>query len=246
VPVVDRPPNDSDEELEQFRELIQTRSVALRDAIVESHLGLAHHLARRFANRGEPYDDLYQVACLALVRAVERFEPDRGVKFTSFAVPSMVGELKRHFRDKGWSVRAPRRVQELYLEIGHQVEELTHELRRNPTVAEIAESLEEPLAAVLEALEASRLYRSDSLDSDNDDALDLSPTERDQDEMDRVDTRSVLAESLRGLSSFEQELLRMRFVDEMSQSAIARRVGVSQMQVSRLLAQSLQRIRTQL
>jgi len=241
VTEVDRPLINSDEELERFRELIQTHRVEVRDAIVESHLGLAHHLARRFANRGEPYDDLYQVACMALVKAVERFDPDRGVKFTSLAVPYMVGELKRYFRDKGWSVRAPRRVQELYLEIGHQVEELTHELGRSPTVAEIAQSLGEPLASVLEAVEASRLYRSGSLDSDE--VIDMPPKDGDEDETDRFDTRSVLAEALRGLSSFEQELLRMRFVDEMTQSAIARSLGVSQMQVSRLLAQSLQRIR---
>jgi RNA polymerase sigma-B factor len=180
---------------------------------------------------------------MSLVKAVERFDPDRGVKFTSFAVPYMVGELKRHFRDKGWSVRAPRRVQELYLELGHQVEELTHELRRTPTVAEIAESLGEPLVAVLEALEAGRMYRSDSLDSDSDEAIEMAPMGRNEDEMDRVDTRSILATALRELSPFEQDLIRMRFVDEMTQSAIARRVGVSQMQVSRILAQSLQRIR---
>jgi RNA polymerase sigma-B factor len=243
---VDRPPINSDEELEQFRELTRTHRVEVRDAIIESHLGLAHHLARRFANRGEPYDDLYQVTCMALVKAVERFDPDRGVKFTSFAVPYMVGEVKRHFRDKGWSVRAPRRVQELYLEVGHQVEELTHELRRTPTVAEIAESLGEPLAAVLEALEAGRMYRSDSFDSDSDDVMEMGPIDRDEDEMDRVDTQAVLAETLRRLSSFEQDLIRMRFVDEMTQSSIAKRLGVSQMQVSRLLAQSLQRIRAEL
>ncbi len=182
---------------------------------------------------------------MALVKAVERFDPDRGVKFTSFAVPSMVGELKRHFRDKGWSVRAPRRVQELYLDVGHQVEELTHELSRTPTVAEIAESLGEPPVAVLEALEAGRMYRSDSLDSDSDEVIEMAPMDGDEDEMDGVDTRSVLAEALRGLSSLEQDLIRMRFVDEMTQSAIARRCGISQMQVSRLLAQCLQRIRAE-
>jgi RNA polymerase sigma-B factor len=234
-----------DDEREQFRELTRTRSVELRDAIVEGHLGLAHHLARRFSNRGEPYDDLYQVSCLALVKAVERFDPDRGVKFTSFAVPYMVGELKRHFRDKGWSVRAPRRVQELYLEMGHQVEELTHELGRNPTVAEIADSLGESLPTVLEAVEAGRMYRSDSLDSDSDEIIEMPPRDQAEDESDRADTRSVLADAVRKLSSFEQDLLRMRFEDEMSQSAIARRLGISQMQVSRLLAQSVSRIRTE-
>jgi RNA polymerase sigma-B factor len=182
---------------------------------------------------------------MALVNAVERFDPDRGAKFTSFAVPSMLGELKRYFRDKGWSVRAPRRVQELYLEIGHRVEELTHELGRSPTVAEIAESLGEPHAAVLEAVEAGRMYRSDSLDSDSDEFIERSSVDQDENEMDRADTRSVLLGALEGLSSFEQDLLRMRFVDEMSQSAIAKHIGVSQMQVSRLLTQSLRRLRAE-
>lgn len=240
---MDQPLANSDEELERFRELTRTHGVEVRDAIVESYLGLARHLARRFAHRGEPYDDLYQVACMALVKAVQRFDPDRGVKFTSFAVPYMVGELKRHFRDTGWSVRAPRRIQELYLEIGHQVEELTHELGRSPTVAEMAESLGESHASVLEAMEAGRVYLSDSLDGDSDELTP--PVDQDEDEMDRVDTRTVLAEALLGLSAFEQDLIRMRFVDEMSQLAIARRIGVSQMQVSRLLAQSLRRLRAE-
>jgi RNA polymerase sigma-B factor len=243
--VVDRPNNDLDEEIQQFRDLKQTKSLEIRDAIIENHLGLAHHLAHRFANRGEPYDDLYQVACLALVKAVERFDPERAVKFSSFAVPYMVGELKRYFRDKGWSVRAPRRIQELYLEIGPQVENLTHDLGRSPSVAEIAASLDEPIGAVLEAVEAGRMYRSDSLDSPSDDAVDTTPASPNEEAVDRVENRAVLLEALEGLSDAERDILRMRFVDEMSQSAIAARVGVSQMQVSRYLAQSLQKLRSQ-
>jgi RNA polymerase sigma-B factor len=243
--VVDRPTIDPDEELEQFREFKQTNRLEIRDAIIENHLGLAHHLAHRFSNRGEPYDDLYQVACMALVKAVERFDPERAVKFSSFAVPYMVGELKRYFRDKGWSVRAPRRIQELYLEIGPQVENLTHELGRSPTVAEISESLDEPTGAVLEAIEAGRMYRSDSLDSPSDDASDTTPAQHNDETVDRVENRAVLLEALEGLTPAERDILRMRFVDEMSQSAIAKRVGVSQMQVSRYLAQSLQKLRSQ-
>jgi RNA polymerase sigma-B factor len=243
--VVDRPTDDSNEELEQFREFARTQKVELRDAIVEEHLGLAKHLASRFAYRGEPYDDLYQVACLALLKAVERFDPDRSIKFNSFAVPYMVGELKRHFRDKGWSVRAPRRVQELYLDMSRQVEELTHQIGRPPTVAEIADAMDEPVGAVLEAIEAGRMYRSDSLDHPREDNVNPPPIEEEGDEMDLADTRSILIEAVQGLSSDEQDLIRMRFIDEMSQSAIARRLGVSQMQVSRLLAKSLQQLRAQ-
>ena len=242
---VDRPLTDPDEELEQFREFKESNRVEIRDAIIESHLGLAHHLASRFSNRGEPFDDLYQVACVALVKAVERFDPDRSVTFSSFAVPYMVGELKRYFRDKGWSVRAPRRIQELYLEIGPQVESLTHDLGRSPTVAEIAESLHEPIGAVLEAIEASRLYRSDSIDTPNDDGTETSPIPHSEDASDRVDSQTVLAEALQALSPAERDIIRMRFVEEMSQSEIARRIGVSQMQVSRYLAESLQRLRSQ-
>jgi RNA polymerase sigma-B factor len=243
--VVDRLNNDSDEELLQFRELARTQRVELRDAIVEEHLGLAKHLAGRFAYRGEPYDDLYQVACLALLKAVERFDPDRSIKFNSFAVPYMVGELKRHFRDKGWSVRAPRRIQELYLDMSHHVEELTHQIGRPPTVGEIADAMDEPVGAVLEAMEAGRMYRSDSLDHPRDDGVNPPPIEQEGDEMDYADTRSILIEAVHGLSPAEQDLIRMRFIDEMSQSAIARRLGVSQMQVSRLLAKSLQQLRDQ-
>jgi RNA polymerase sigma-B factor len=243
--VVERLANDSDDELEQFRELARTQRVELRDAIVEEHLGLAKHLAGRFAYRGEPFDDLFQVACLALLKAVERFDPERSTKFNSFAVPYMVGELKRYFRDKGWSVRAPRRIQELYLEMSRQVEELTHQLGRPPTVAEIADAMNAPVAAVLEAMEAGRLYRSDSLDHPRDDNGNPPPVEQEGDEMDHADTRSILIEAVQGLSTADQELIRMRFIDEMSQSAIARRLGVSQMQVSRLLAKSLQQLRAQ-
>jgi RNA polymerase sigma-B factor len=202
-------------------------------------------LAGRFSNRGEPYDDLYQVACMALVKAVERFDPDRAVKFSSFAVPSMIGELKRYFRDKGWAVRAPRRIQELYLEIGPHAEHLTHSLGRTPTVNEIADSLSEPVSAVLEAIEAGRLYRSDSLDTPSDEGTEAGSVPRDEDASDRVDSQTVLAEALQALSPAERDILRMRFVDEMSQSEIAKRIGVSQMQVSRYLAQSLQRMRSQ-
>lgn len=212
---MDRPPTNADEELEQFRELGRTHRVEIRDTIIENHLGLAHHLAHRFANRGEPYDDLYQVACMALVKAVERFDPERAVKFSSFAVPYIVGELKRHFRDKGWSVRAPRRVQELYLEIGPQVEALTHDLGRNPTVAEIAESLNEPIGAVLEAIEASRMYRADSLDTPTDDAFDTTPVEDTDATLDQLDSRAVLTEALRRLSprtQYDSDAIRRRDV----------------------------------
>src|SRR5665213_3275034 len=136
-----------------------------RDELVTSHLGLAHRLARRFANRGESHDDLVQVASLALVRAAERYDDERGIMFSTFAAASIVGELKRHFRDRGWAVRAPRRLQELLLEIGSTVDRLGQELGRAPTVPELARAINATESDVLEALEAGQSYRTSSLDA---------------------------------------------------------------------------------
>ena len=151
-----------------FLAFARTRDPALRDKIVAANLGLAHQLARRFVNRGEPYDDLVQVASLALIKALDRFEPERGVKFSTFATRTLIGELKRHFRDRGWAVRAPRRVQEVYLELGHSVASLSQELGRSPTVAELAKDMGVTEDAVLEALEAGQGYRAASIDAPND------------------------------------------------------------------------------
>jgi RNA polymerase sigma factor (sigma-70 family) len=141
-----------------------------RDAMITDNLGLAHQLARRFLHRGEPLEDLVQVASVALVKSVDRFDPDRGVDFAAFATRTIIGELKRHFRDKGWAVRASRRVQELYLELGHATSTLVQELGRSPTVAELARMTDASEEAVLEAIEAGQGYRATSIDvSENED-----------------------------------------------------------------------------
>jgi RNA polymerase sigma-B factor len=150
-------PVPTEAEAQQAREI--------RDERVHSHLGLAHQLARRFSNRGETHDDLVQVASLALVRAAERFDPDRGVMFSTFAAASIIGELKRHFRDRGWAVRAPRRLQEMVLEIGSATDRLGQQLGRAPTVSELAKEIGASTADVLEALEAGQSYRTASLDA---------------------------------------------------------------------------------
>ncbi|HEX3948145.1 MAG TPA: sigma-70 family RNA polymerase sigma factor, partial [Acidimicrobiales bacterium] len=150
---------------ERFAEFAETRDPALRDALVTAHLGLAHQLARRFVNRGESYDDLVQVASMAIVKSVDRFDPERGVEFSTFATRTVLGELKRHFRDKGWAVRAPRRIQELYLELGQSVGTLSQELGRSPTVVELAQATGASEEAVLEALEAGQGYRTSSIDA---------------------------------------------------------------------------------
>src|SRR5437016_4340974 len=156
---------DRDELRRTFEEYARTRDQGLRDHLVATHLPLAEYLARRFSNRGEPLDDLIQVASLALLKAVERFDPDRGLEFSTFATPTIVGELKRHFRDKGWAVRVPRRVQELHLAMATVVATLTQDLGRSPTITEIAQQSGASEEEVLEAMEAGRAYRFVSIDA---------------------------------------------------------------------------------
>ena len=233
-----------DEDHLRFCEYVRTRSSALRDELVAAHLGLAHQIARRFSNRGEPHDDLVQVASLALVKAVDRFEPERGVRFSTFAVKCIVGELKRHFRDKGWAIRAPRRVQELYLELGHEIDRLVQDLGRAPTVSELAQAAKATEHDVLEALEAGRGYRSSSLDAPDQEGQPLVESlGSDDSDLAQVEDRSVLEIALQQLSDRDRQVIRFRFVDGLTQSEIASRLGVSQMQISRMLAASLHRLR---
>lgn len=217
---------------------------AEREELITSHLGLAQQLARRFLHRGEPLEDLEQVASLALVKAVDRFDPGRGVDFAAFATRTVIGELKRHFRDKGWAVRASRRVQELYLELGHATSALVQELGRSPTVAELARTTGASEEAVLEAIEAGQGYRAASIDAteSEDDPLAARLGSSDT-RFDSVDDRLVLGPALQTLPAREQSILRMRFVDGLTQSEIAAEVGVSQMHVSRLLTSSLEKLR---
>src|SRR5437016_9065036 len=158
--------DDGREELRQkFHEYGRTRDPVLRDRLVTAHMGLAEYLARRFTNRGEPLDDLLQVASLGLLKAVDRFDPGRGLEFSTYATPTIVGELKRHFRDKGWAVRVPRRVQELHLAMATVVATLTQDLGRSPTITEIAQQSGASEEEVLEAMEAGRAYRFVSIDA---------------------------------------------------------------------------------
>ncbi len=229
---------------EKFVELAATGDPRLRDELVTAHLGLAHQLARRFANRGEAYDDLVQVASLAIVKSVDRFDPERGVEFSTFATRTVIGELKRHFRDRGWAVRAPRRIQELYLELGQTIGTLSQELGRSPTVPELAAAVGATEEAVLEALEAGQGYRTSSIDvPDRQDETLANRLGSEDAKYAGVDDRSVLAPAMAKLPPREQAILRLRFVDGLTQSEIAARIGVSQMHVSRLLAASLEKLR---
>ena len=221
---------------------------AARDALVARFLPLARQLARRYQRGGEPLDDLIQVASLGLLKAIDRFDPERETAFSSFAVPTILGELKRHFRDKGWSVRVPRDLQELALKVDRVGEQLSRELGRAPTPGEIAESVGTTTEQVLEAREASAAYRAVSLDRPRD--------EEDEDAGGIADSVGIedpgfsLAEDaatverlMRVLSEREREVLRLRFEEDLTQSEIGARVGVSQMHVSRLIRQSIARLR---
>lgn len=220
------------------------RVEAERDELIVAHLGLAKHLARRFVAKGQPQDDLVQAAYLALVKAAQRFDPTRGVEFSAYATRVIVGELKHHFRDTGWAVRAPRQVQELYLEVKGAVGELTQRLGRSPTVAELAEVCGRTTAEVLAAIEAGRGYRTSSLDAPAGDG-GRPPVQyaSGTDATSRYEDLDELSSHLARLSADDRQLIELRFVEELSQSEIAARLGVSQMQVSRLLQRALQALR---
>jgi RNA polymerase sigma-B factor len=228
---------------EKFRDYAATRDPRVRDELIAAHLPLAEHLARRFNHRGEPLDDLIQVASVGLLKAVERFDPGRGLEFSTFAIPTIVGELKRHFRDKGWAVRVPRQVQELYL----MVASLTRELGRFPTIPEIARRASVSEDDVLEAMEAGRAYRSLSLDSrlsgSSDDEGLGARLGGDDPALANVEHRATLGPLLAALPPREQFILRLRFYEGKTQSEIARELGISQMHVSRLLARTLSQLR---
>src|SRR5580658_8553975 len=229
---------------QMFEELARSGDSEVRAQLVEAHLGLAEVLARRFVYRGESYDDLVQVASIALIKAVDGFDPDRGVEFTTFATKTILGELKRHFRDKGWAIRAPRRLQELYLHLNQSVATLSQELRRSPTIAELAADTGATEEQVLEALEAGQSYRSASLDSPGPDDEGLgSRLGVEAEGMGVAEWRTILEPYVQALPEREQVILKLRFVDGLTQSEIATRIGLSQMHVSRLLVHSLATLR---
>jgi len=219
-----------------------------RDALVEQHLPLVEHLARRFRNRGEPYDDLVQVATIGLIKSVDRFDLERGVEFSTYATPTIVGEIKRHFRDKGWAVRVPRRLQELRLSLASATSELSQKQGRAPTVAELAAHMKISQEEVLEGLESANAYSTLSLDAGDsgsgDEPMPVSETLGIEDEgLEGVEYRESLKPMLEQLPPREKKILMLRFFKNMTQSEIAAEVGISQMHVSRLLARTLAQLR---
>ena len=210
----------------------------MRTTIVEHHLELARALARRFANRNEPLDDLEQVAMLGVLKAVERFDPDYGTPFAGFAVPTVVGELRRHFRDHGWMVRVPRRIQNLHQHMRALATEMAQRLERPPTVAELAEAAGVAEEDVLEALEAANCSRPAALEG----AAVGDRAERVRlvdDDLETADDRVVLLPLLAQLPRPQQRIVYLRYVEDLTQAEIAAELGISQMQVSRLLARSI-------
>jgi RNA polymerase sigma-B factor len=232
-----------------FERYLEWRDPVDREMLVERFLPLARALARRYQRAGEPVDDLVQVACLGLVKAIDRFDLSRGVAFSSYAVPTMLGEIRRYLRDRTWSVRVPRGLQELALRVDKNVIELSGDLHRQPTVAEIARAVATTEEQVLEALQASSAHRAMSLETPRageDRAGDtlgdtLASTEHG---FGLAEDRATLAQLLRTVTPREREVLRLRFEEGLTQRQIGQRIGVSQMQTSRIIHQSIARLRT--
>jgi RNA polymerase sigma-B factor len=226
--------------------------VRARQALIERHIGFVRRLAQRYAHRGETIDDLTQVGCVGLIKAIDRFDGEYKVTLATYAAPNVLGEIKRHFRDKGWAVRVPRDVQELNVRLGRVVDELTGKLGRSPSVEELAEATHSSTEQVVEALDSSRAYNTVSLsapgaDDGDDDAGDPLEHLGDDDQgYELAEERQLLREGFKELEERERKILHMRFFLGMTQSEIADQVGISQMHVSRLIRQSIDRVREQL
>jgi RNA polymerase sigma-B factor len=219
-----------------------------REQLIEQYMSLVRSLARRYSYRGEQLEDLVQIGAIGLIKAIDRFDLDRGVELTTYATPNIIGEIKRHFRDKGWSVRVPRGLQQLNVQLSRLVEQLTVQLSRSPTIPELAKAAGVEEEQVLEALESGRAYTSLSLsvgggggDDDDLDPLESLGTEEHQYEV--SEDRAVLAPGFKALDERERKILQLRFFEGLTQSQIAQQVGISQMHVSRLIRRSLEKIR---
>lgn len=241
-----------EEERAEFEELARTHDLKLRNKIITDHLYIAEILAKKYVNRGIEYDDLYQVASMGLVYAVDRYDVSKGFAFSSFATPTIVGELKRYFRDKGWVIRVPRRIQELSKKVNQVRLSLAQEEQRQPTVDEVAEELGVSVEEVLEAMEASKVYAPQSLDK----TLDMGMDDHDmnlgdligvEDEnYDQVDLYDVVERLMTTLNDLEKKIFVYRFYDKRTQISIAQELDLSQMTVSRIEKKIIKKFRTEL
>jgi RNA polymerase sigma-B factor len=225
-----------------------------REKLIEQYMSLVRSLARRYSYRGEQLEDLVQIGAIGLIKAIDRFDLERGVELTTYATPNIIGEIKRHFRDKGWSVRVPRGLQELNVQLSRLVEQLTVQLARSPTIPELAKAAGVEEEQVLEALESGRAYTSLSLSAGSgsgghDDDGELDPLESlgtEEHQYEVSEDRAVLAPGFRVLDARERKILHLRFFEGLTQSQIAQQIGISQMHVSRLIRRSLEKIRAEI
>jgi RNA polymerase sigma-B factor len=234
-----------------LRRYHQDGDLQAREELIEQYMSLVRSLARRYSYRGEQLEDLVQIGAIGLIKAIDRFDIDRGVELTTYATPNIIGEIKRHFRDKGWSVRVPRGLQELNVRLSRLIERLTVELGRSPRIGELAEAAGVTEEEVLEALESSRAYSSLSLSTgvggDDDDDLDpLESIGTEEHQYEVSEDRAVLEPGWRVLDDRERRILHLRFFEGLTQSQIAQQIGISQMHVSRLIRRSLEKIREEI
>jgi RNA polymerase sigma-B factor len=236
-----------------YRDLGTSESARLdaRDGLVRLHLPLVEHCARRFRNRGEPLEDLVQVGTIGLIKSIDRFDLERGVEFSTYATPTIIGEIKRHFRDKGWAIRVPRRLQELRMQIGTTTAELTQELGRSPTPRELAEAIGCSVEEIIEGIESGNAYSTLSLDAAEDSGEEggvsmLDMLGLDDVELEHIEIRESIKPLLEALPAREKRILLLRFFRNKTQSEIAAEIGVSQMHVSRLLTRTLDELRASL
>ena len=233
---------------ELLRRYHQQGDLAAREQLIEQYMSLVRSLARRYSYRGEQLEDLVQIGAIGLIKAIDRFDLDRGVELTTYATPNIIGEIKRHFRDKGWAVRVPRGLQELNVQLSRLVEQLTVQFGRSPTIPELAKAAGVEEEEALEALESGRAYTSLSLSAgggggDDDDLDPLESLGTDEHQYEVSEDRAILAPGFKVLDERERKILQLRFFDGLTQSQIAQQVGISQMHVSRLIRRSLEKIR---
>jgi len=224
--------------------------LAARAQLIERYMSLVRSLARRYGSRGEQLDDLIQVGSIGLIKAIDRFDLSRGVELTTYATPNIIGEIKRHFRDRGWAVRVPRGLQELSIQIMRLVEQLTGDLGRSPTISELAKASGSSEEEVLEAIETSHAYSPLSLSAiwgSGDEEIDpMESIGSEEHEYEISEDRAVLEPGMRVLDERERLILQLRFYDGLTQSQIARKVGISQMHVSRLIRRALEKVRAEI
>ena len=242
-------PERGDREL--LRRYHEDGDLAAREQLINQYMSLVRSLARRYSYRGEQLEDLVQIGAIGLIKAIDRFDLERGVELTTYATPNIIGEIKRHFRDKGWSVRVPRGLQELNVQLSRLIEQLTVQLGRSPTIPELAKAAGSEEEEVLEALESGRAYSSLSLSTggSQDDGEELDPLESigsEEHQYQVSEDRAVLAPGFKVLDERERRILHLRFFEGLTQSQIAQHVGISQMHVSRLIRRSLEKIRDEI